>query len=318
MWIFTCYRLYKHTYMIRIIQTNLNHCKAAQDLLAQTEIEKSIGISIIAEPYNVPDGNSWMSSLDGRAAIHITNNMLIFGVTKRRGRFSVSYLWKKLIIISAYISPNESIETYEEFLDELDTYIQDATEDVLICEDFNSKAILWGCKYNCPRGDHLLYWISSRDMIRCNVGNKPTCIRHQGTSIIDLTWCNSTLKPCIENWSVLEEETLSDHVYIYFDINYNKEKYRQKKKKYVRWSHKKLEEDRFREAIEWSCIGVSLDTYIQEDDTELLAKWIQDTISEACDYSMPRARTFQKDSVYWWDPKFEDLRKKCQSTRKKW
>lgn len=297
--------------MIRFLQTNLNHCKAAQDLLTQTEIEKSICISIIAEPYTIPNDNTWMSSTDSRAAIHVTTNMSTPSILRKRGRFSVGAQWMKLTIILVYISPNADDMTYE-FLDELDVCVQEATEDILICGDFNSKAILWGCNHNNSRGDRLTRWSASKDMNLVNIGNKPTCARCQGTSVVDITWCSSTLRPHVENWIILDEETLSDHVYIRFDINYSKKNYIQKRKKYVRWSHKKLQEDMYREAIEWSCVGPALDTYIHNNDTESAAKWAQDVISDACDFSMPRARPYKKNSAYWWNQKIYDLRKECQ------
>ncbi|XP_025267884.1 uncharacterized protein LOC112639132 [Camponotus floridanus] len=265
--------------------------EAAQDLLAQTEIEKNICISIIAEPYTIPDGNTWLNSRDGHAAIHVTPNLPIYGVLKKRGRYSVSLQWKKLTIVSVYISPNVSIETYEEFLDELDLHVQEATEDLLIAGDFNSKAILWGCNYNCPRGDRLSYWITSRDLILVNQGSKPTCVRHQDSSIVDITWCNITLRPHIENWE---------------------------KKRYIRWSYTKFDEDKFREAIEWSYIEAPQNINIPttEDTIECPAQWVQET--NACDYAMPRAKQITKDKVYWWSSKINDLRKTCMTSRKKW
>lgn len=35
---------------IKVVQCNLNHCRVAQDLLMQYEIEERVGISVISEP----------------------------------------------------------------------------------------------------------------------------------------------------------------------------------------------------------------------------------------------------------------------------
>lgn len=45
--------------MVRILQCNTNHCRAAMDLLAQFEVEKRIGITIVSEPLNVPTDFTW-------------------------------------------------------------------------------------------------------------------------------------------------------------------------------------------------------------------------------------------------------------------
>lgn len=121
--------------------------------------------------------------------------------------------WNELTVISCYIFPNVDDTIYEEFLDELDDGIQEAGKD-LIGGDFNSKSVLWGCKHDNIRGDRLARWCASRDMILVNIGNQPTCVRPQGTSIVDVTWSNSTVKSRITQWIVLEDETLSDHKYI--------------------------------------------------------------------------------------------------------
>lgn len=42
---------------MRLIQINLNHCEAAQDLLAQTIREKNIDVVILSEPYRNRGGS---------------------------------------------------------------------------------------------------------------------------------------------------------------------------------------------------------------------------------------------------------------------
>lgn len=56
--------------MIRFLQINLNHCRAAQDLLLQEEKSRRIDISILSEPYSIPDDPTWCSSGNQKAAIH--------------------------------------------------------------------------------------------------------------------------------------------------------------------------------------------------------------------------------------------------------
>lgn len=54
---------------MKVIQINLNHCEAAQDLLAQTVREMEADVAIISEPFKVPDSNLWKMDRTGKAAI---------------------------------------------------------------------------------------------------------------------------------------------------------------------------------------------------------------------------------------------------------
>lgn len=54
-------------------------------------------------------------------------------------------------------------------------------------------------------------WCAGHDLILMNKGNLATCVRHQGSSIIDLTWCNAEVAPRIAKWKVLDKESYSNH-----------------------------------------------------------------------------------------------------------
>lgn len=52
-----------------------------------------------------------------------------------------------------------------------------------------------------------------------NVGEKPTCVRMQESSLVDITWALANLIACVADWRMLpEEESLSDHLYIQFTL----------------------------------------------------------------------------------------------------
>lgn len=133
--------------MIRLLQANLNNCRAAQDLLMQTEREHRIDISLISEPHRIPSDSTWVASTNGTAAIHWNvNDLPCTEVLKKQGHFSVAMQRNDLIVMSCYISPNVDDRVYEEFLDELDDSVMEvAGHDIVIGGDFNSKSVLWGC-----------------------------------------------------------------------------------------------------------------------------------------------------------------------------
>ncbi|CAB0029200.1 unnamed protein product [Trichogramma brassicae] len=57
---------------MRILQLNLNHCEAAQDLLCDTMSKLRIDVAILCEQYkNLAPPNTWLADADGQAAIWV-------------------------------------------------------------------------------------------------------------------------------------------------------------------------------------------------------------------------------------------------------
>ncbi|GAB1860790.1 Reverse transcriptase [Camponotus japonicus] len=304
--------------MIRILQVNLNNCKAAQDLMLHTMKDLNIDLSLITEPYRITDDAFSTASRNNTACMlwdpdgH-TNTC----IKKRKGRYSASVVWNDFMFITCYISPNVDVNEYEEFLDELDDMITEAHDyKVIVGGDFNAKSTLWGAPRTDTRGDRLERWCSTQDLIILNQGNKPTCIRHQGQSIVDLTWCNSVARPSIVSWDVLDTETLSDHVYIAFEIDVSRDPLiTRKKKKYQRWSYKKMDCDKFREALSWKCTNR---IHNEAEDVDAMAGWIQEAITEACNYSTPKVAKARKTGVYWLNSQIAAARIECNKARRLW
>lgn len=307
--------------MIKILQANINRCKAAQDLLLHTEKNLGFGISIISEPYQVPEDNMWTANNNVTAAIHYNMQSLQYpGTIINKGQYSVTILWQGIAIIACYISPNCDDLEFEEFLDELDETVASCADyNILLGGDFNAKSTLWGNPRTNSRGDRLSRWSAMRDLTLINSGKNPTCIRPQGTSIIDLTWCSESLRSKISEWCVRDEETLSDHLYISYKISlndYDNNMHRIKKKKYVRWAYKKFDTDKFKEALNWEAVGCL--SALEEENNTNSAEWLQDIIHKACDFAMPRAKLSYKKAAYWWSSTITEIRKSSQKARRKW
>ena len=54
---------------MRVLQLNLEHCEAAQDLLMQTVRQLQPDLTILLEPYRQLDTQPWASDESGTAAI---------------------------------------------------------------------------------------------------------------------------------------------------------------------------------------------------------------------------------------------------------
>lgn len=56
--------------VIRVMQINLNHAKAAQDLFNQWTTENKIELAAVQEPYCTDNKDYWFTSIKGLTAIY--------------------------------------------------------------------------------------------------------------------------------------------------------------------------------------------------------------------------------------------------------
>lgn len=114
--------------MLKFLQINLNHCRAAQDLMLQTEREHHMDMTLITEPYRVPTDSMWISNENDTACIHWNlNGHMSTCIKKKQGRFS-TMVQSRDLVISGYMSPNVDNCVFEEFLDELDNNVTDTQD----------------------------------------------------------------------------------------------------------------------------------------------------------------------------------------------
>jgi len=126
--------------------------------------------------------------------------------------------YKQLFVISVYIAPSEDDHDYNLTLDRLSNIIRGFGENCIVAGDFNAKSLLWGSPRTNWRGSVLERWAAGLDLRIVNAGNEPTCIRSNGTSIIDLTWSSASACRFFSDWRVLTETvSLSDHRYITYN-----------------------------------------------------------------------------------------------------
>ncbi|KAH8234541.1 hypothetical protein KR032_009141, partial [Drosophila birchii] len=125
-----------------LLQLNLNHCRAAQDLLSQTVSDTKTDIAILSEPYRAKHVGVWQQSADGGAAIwscgqpagHISKRVARPGYTRAT--------LHKMTVYSCYLAPSLSIDAFRDIVLEI---AQDARgrSPVLIAGDFNAWATEW-------------------------------------------------------------------------------------------------------------------------------------------------------------------------------
>lgn len=306
-----------------ILQANIGHCAASQDLLIQSVAQWSIKLAVISEPYFVPTSDSWLQDVDGTVALYSNQYAGCPALTHlRSGSGFVAAKWIDIVIVGIYFSPNKSLIEFESFLGGLGAFIgQYLPCSVLILGDFNAKSPAWGSPVTNARGEELEEWTALMGLVVVNRGSVQTCIRQNGGSIVDITLSCPSVARRITGWRVLEEvETLSDHRYIRFEIttsltnqtNNTNEVYRNSSK----WAITHLDKDLAIEAaIVQSWLSSSTEPINIEEETISLGQ----SLTEICNASMPRVATRPaKRQVFWWSEEIAELRKACVAYRRRY
>lgn len=290
-----------------ILQLNLNHCEAAQELLKQTVRDINADIAILSEPYKNQETPNWISDIDNTTAIWSVSRNTMLNVNTAHCGFTRATI-SGITIYSCYIPPRYSIE---EFQGVIDNIVADAIprSPVLIAGDFNAWAIEWGCPRTNARGRILLESLSVVDVVLMNEGTKQTFSRGGHGSIIDLTFASSSIAGQIE-WRVSDYYTHSDHFAITIDIAHALQPANVRFSKPIGWKVDTLDKDVFRVAIEDMNLS---------GPPETMSKQFVQKISKACDVSMVRRKNgINKPRVYWWNEEIAQLRSQCIQARRKY
>lgn len=301
---------------IKFIQANVNKSKPSMDLLLHFSKECAADMLLISEPNYVPSTDNWYTSLDRKAAIFIDPN-------RARERCEIAHIGSKFVainygaylVISIYASPSLDLITFNSLLDELSETISHRTNKIIIGGDFNAKAGLWGMKFTDKKGLNLTRWAAERDLRIVNCGDRPTCVRPQGSSIVDLTWISPDLGRFIRNWKVEENiESLSDHLYISYELSLKNLPSASKKPLSRLWNHKKFDEDLFNAVLFWRGFGP-----VNNDTPSKFVSWIDLVLTEACDVASKRIGPKKpKRTAYWWNDTAAVIRKECFRARRRW
>lgn len=130
---------------LNIIQLNVNHCSAAQSLLAQTAADLNVDIMLLSEPYCSPKSGNSSLIMDesGKAAIKCCSPLHVQDRAGSPMRGIAYARIKGLHIYSCYAPPSDSLEQFEEMLEMLVNHVRGRSP-AIIAGDFNAWAVEWG------------------------------------------------------------------------------------------------------------------------------------------------------------------------------
>jgi ribonuclease HI len=219
--------------LLKIVQINLNNCRAAMSQLTGYIIENGIDVAIIQDPYTkndrvvgLPRGwNSFYSNDLTAGIVIVKNNLLATLVDSKKNVVIVSILMsgsedsgnqrQKFFVISQYTAPSKDLEP------DLREWCEDfADKDCLIGGDFNAKNVNWGYDRNDDKGDLINDICNIYDYyIINNRFDFPTYYLSGRKGYPDLTLTTSSFKDLVLEWHVDLTESCSDHRYIRYEIN---------------------------------------------------------------------------------------------------
>lgn len=272
--------------MARIVQINLNHCSAAQDLLMQTMAEKCIDIAIISEQYRNLDSPLWINSIDSTAAIYARGSSASGPTPIARANGFCGVTIGSLHVYSCYFSTNADFEDYTRSIDRLrDVVALYSGNDIILAGDFNAKAVEWGSALTDSRGVVLSEMAASIDVFPANTGSKWTMRRWNEGSVVDVTFVTASLLRRVSDWQVLEDETLSDHLYISYNVvDHVDENWHCMRTR--GWVVRKLDE-RLCGAV-LSCMHAWTRGEEERGSAEDRCRYVTELLDLACSASMPR------------------------------
>lgn len=302
----------------RAIQVNLNHTRAAQDLLLQTMAEQNIELAIVAEPYRVLNHPNWIGDTQGMAAIIWRGTSGSFKKLES-GRGFAAARWGDATIILCYFSPNKSMASFEKFLARVEECLARSGEHpTTIAGDFNAKSGAWGSRRTDARGEILSEWMDSLNLVPLNRGTVSTCVRWQGESVVNVTLASPIMARRISKWRVDEETfTFSDHRYIRFEVrDLHPGRTDADKGTRMGWAARQLNSDLLEAALA-ALTWPAPDPEGAEQDLDTEVEDLRRGLRAACDVAMPRRRTTYRRALYWWSEEIANARAEAGRLRRR-
>ncbi|KAL4082648.1 hypothetical protein QTP88_029709 [Uroleucon formosanum] len=214
-----------------------------------------------------------------------------------------------LRVYSCYWSPNCSIDEYKDFLLRLELSIRNSLIPVVVAGDFNAKSRAWGSPREDPRGTLLADMLASLDAAVCNNGQSPTFVRGQSQSYIDLTFVSARILDSVSNWVVREDESLSLHRYITFDVGSSSAATIPTSRG---WATGKIEATQLKATLT-RLADPQPETAAASAVADSLVEWM----TQAADSCLPKRQQGNgRSPVPWWSDHIGSLRKECLRARR--
>lgn len=300
---------------MRVLQANLQHAIAAMAVLVRTLTHPAFTIALIQEPYTGSDGN--IRGISGfRGSVFASEPcerprtcVLTQGIA---AQVLPQFLSRDLVAVTMHISGRKTVFASAYFphtseappveVTQLVQYCQKENLLLLIGCDANAHNVTWGSSGDNQRGTDLLEWMCEHNLIVLNRGNSPTFCTAARQEVLDVTMCCAKTEKLVDAWHVSQEESLSDHKHILFDVTIGTDVKRDERIRNPRatnWSQyeRELEKSLPRDTTPLSNV-VEIERYCNE-----ITGAIMKAYEKSCSLKTRQVRT----NTPWWNKEIEKL-----------
>lgn len=296
------------TTMIKFLQVNLHTVPEAVDYLERNGDTWNIDVFLVSEPNRKKmEGRGWLCDDGGMAALKLRDTALV-PTASGRGHGFVWISWRKLLIVSCYVSPATTPKEYEEFLSGIEDVVRRTNMPrTIVGGDFNAHAEAWGCPMTTKKGEMVLEWAASLGLELQNDGQENTFQAGNRASKVDLTFEKTNTDRHMTGWRVMEEEaTLSDHLYITYEVGTQGGGERGNRRGQG-GNRRYLDKNKMREAID----RMTVDRATPGDLDSALRDIKQEALVER------EGGEASREPAYWWTAEIGIARKKCIAARRR-
>ena len=289
---------------LKVLQININRCKAAHDILEHFLKENRIDLVVITEPNKkIATTSDFITDLDIDVAIKIVNKNIGFNKSHIDSGI-VMIDTDSIQILGGYFSPNRSNDEFEKYIEVIESVMR-TYQKCIIAADLNAHSVEWGCQVTDHRGRIVEDFMASNSMIVANEGNTATFDINNRSSIVDVTLVPEHQFHKLTGWKVLDTETLSDHKYVYFEFD-SSENGTQHLCSSIsgRFDSRTMKVEKFISLVEG--IKTPIETAAELD----LA------IQDICCKTMRKTGSGNKKAVYWWNDEIKTFRNHCNQLRR--
>uniref|UniRef100_A0A6V7J874 Endonuclease/exonuclease/phosphatase domain-containing protein n=1 Tax=Bracon brevicornis TaxID=1563983 RepID=A0A6V7J874_9HYME len=307
-------------------QSNLQHSKGATAVLNRDLAVRQTSISLIQEPWvNVGkvqglniNGNELLydqSSSVPRACIVVKRELGAVRLNEFCSRDVVAAVIKlklrgrlrSVAVCSAY-PPSDSVDPPPcKKLTELVEFCAANDTLLIMSSDANAHHTLWGRSNTNKRRTALLNFVVATNLEILNRGSRPTLVTSRCQEVIDVTLSDISLAGMIENWRLDEEDSLSDHRRILFELHTEEIQVEDKQKRNPRATNWDL----YSEILEGE-LGKRHVKPCTASSAEREAEVLRHAIQKGCEGACPEENRSGGTQCKWWNAKLECLRKKSR------
>ncbi|XP_072755744.1 uncharacterized protein [Anoplolepis gracilipes] len=282
-------------------------------------VESGCSLEVVADPIRVPpDDDHWVGDTLGSVAIIAGPAAgASFPVLRARGQGFIAADWGPNTVVWLYLPPSLSVREYGGRLDELAACLRGlAPRPAVIAGDFNAHSLMWSSPRTNPNERLVETWAAVEDLRIFNQGSGNTFVGHRGGSIVDLTWASPAALRRVSEWRVLDYvETGSDHLYVWFLVVLTRDGTipppTTASPRRLRWSLKKLDEDKLLACIHTACWPDKGKTNDIIDPNAKADRFMSGVIDACAASTLLVPEVSVRKRTYWWAPGIASLRSEC-------